>query len=530
MRPSLEPGYRPIDPTTRRRLLTAAACLIVVGLGAEVAASRIVDRSFVHDRLADGLGDEDVRVDLSDVSFSLFRRRIEARGVVISRPGRFTFSAPRVVVSGVPLFGGEGVPVVRSLALDGPLFFVHRTDAAEGSEDAGGDERRPGPPALRIRDLRITEATLLVEPSGAADDPDRVLVRDLRVEGREVAVDAEGRLSGIPGDLAWSTGELSRTPADGLTRLLVDSLRASAADSSFLVSGIDFAPTSTDAEFFRQLDERRDRIRATIASVRGRGVDLYGWMLGDVRARAVELDSADVDVLSNRRLPPGSGDPWLPTRLIRSFGGEIRLDTVHVSGRIAYNEIPARPARDAARMEFEQLDGRVTGISSAADAAPIVLEASMSLFEAPATIRIEIPYDSSTYRMQMSGTVGAIDLTRVNSLTVPLQGIEVQDGRLAALRFAATVDGRTAGGTVWAAYRDLDVQIVDRETGEGGLFDDIKSFVTNTFVLRGDNMPGDGEADEARPGAIEYFVRRDDSFFTRVWAPIRSGLMAVARG
>ena len=63
------------------------------------------------------------------------------------------------------------------------------------------------------------------------------------------------------------------------------------------------------------------------------------------------------------------------------------------------------------------------------------------------------------------------------------------------------MDGRTAGGTVWAAYRDLDVQMVDRKTGEGGVFDDIKSFVTNTFVLRGDNMPGDGEDDEARPGA-----------------------------
>lgn len=511
-------------------MVTAAVFLTVVGLGAEVTASRIVDRSYVRDRLADELGDESVRVELGDVSFSLFRRRIEARGVVISRPGRYTLSVRRVVASGIPVFGDRGVPVLGSLALDRPLLFVHPADGAERTGEAGDDERRAGSPALRIGHLRITEGTLLVEPSGATARLNRVLVRDLHVEGRDVAVDAEGRLSGAPGSLAWSTGELSRTSGDGLTRIKVDSLRASASDSSFLVSGIDLAPTSSDSEFFRQLTQRRDRIRATVTSVRGRGVDLYGWMRRDVRARTIEFDSADVDVLSNRRLPPGSGDPWLPTRLIRSLAGEVRLDTVRISGRIVYNEIPARQARDTARMEFEQLDGRITGVSSAEDAPPIVVDASMSLFEAPATIRIEIPYDSSTYRMEMSGRVGAIDLARVNSLTVPLQGIEVQDGHLAALRFDATVDGRTAGGTVWAAYRDLDVQIVDRETGEGGLFDDIKSFVTNTFVLRGDNMPGEGEADEARPGAIEYYVERDDSFFTRVWAPIRSGLMAVARG
>lgn len=507
------------------------AFLVVVGLGAEFGASRIVDRGFVRDWLADELGGDDVQVQLDAASFSLFRRRIEATGVLVSRPGRATFSVPRVVASGVPLLPGGQAPGIERLTLDRPMVFIHpRSSAGSDGDEEHREERRPGAPALRIGRLHVTDGTILAWRPRATRGPRHVLVRDLQVDGRDVAIDGEGRLTGSPADLSWHTGEVSRTRADGLTCFTVDSIRASAADSSFLVSGLSLAPTYPDAEFFRRLDRREDRIRATAARVQGHGFDVDAWIRRDMRIRALEFETVDIDVLSDQRVPSGSADPWLPTHLVRSFGGELRLDTIRVSGRITYNEIPVRKAAGAARIGFEDFDGRITGISSAFDAPPIVIDVSMALFEAPASIRIEIPYDSSAYRMEMSGRVGALDLTRINSLTVPLLGIEVQDGRLAAMRFDVAVDGRTAGGTVWAAYRDLDVQMVDRETGKGGLFDDIKSFVTNTFVLRGDNMPGDGEDDGARPGTVEYYVAPDDSFFTRVWAPIRSGLMDVARG
>lgn len=523
-------GCRCIDQTTKRRLLAGAALLVLVGLGAEVTASRIVDRGFVRDRLAGELGDDDVRVDVGKVSFSLFGRRMKATDVVVTRIGRATLFVPRVVASGVPVLPGGEAPGIGQLTFDRPMLYIHPQPGSGRDENDGrGEGRQPGTPVLRIGRLRVTGGTVLVWRPGATRGPGHVLVRELELDGRDVALDGQGRITGAPGSLTWSTGEFSRTRADGLTRLTVDSTRVSAADSSFLISGLHLAPTSSDADFFDRLEEREDRIRATATRVRGRGFDVDAWIRRDVRIRVIELDTVDVDVLSNKRLPAGSGEPWLPTGLIRAFGGSLDLDTIRVSGRIAYSEIPQRRAVEAAHIGFENFDGQITGLSNAPEAPPILIDASMTLFEAPASIRIEIPYDSSTYRMETSGRVGALDLTRINSITVPLQGIEVQNGRLAAMRFDVTVDGRTAGGTVWAAYRNLDVQMVDRETGEGGLFDDIKSFVTNTFVLRGSNMPRAGDQDGSRPGTVEYYVERDDSFFTRIWAPIRSGLMAVAR-
>jgi hypothetical protein len=439
-----------------------------------------------------------------------------------------TLAARRIVASGIPVLGGDGgVFEIGRLTLERPLLFLHPVSGDDGPER----EWSPADPVLRVDRFQIDGGTVLVWRPGATSGPRQALTRDVVIEGRAIAFDGAGRVTGAPADLSWRTGAFSRTRADGLTRVSFDSLRARRADSGFVLAGVRLAPTTSDAEYFRRLTSRADRIRAELPRVRARGADLDAWLRGDLVARTVELDSVDVDVLSDRRLPAGSDSspPPMPPDLVRSFGGEVRIDTIEFTGRIVYREIPERAAAEPARIGFERLDGRIRRLSSVSGAPPIVVEASMDVFEAPAEIRIEIPYDTSAYRMNMTGRVGAIDLTRLNALTVPLQGIEVQGGRLAGMRFDVTVDGRSAGGTVWAAYQDLDVQMVDRETGKGGLFDDIKSFVTNTFVLRGDNMPGDGDGEGARPGAVKYYVEPDDPFFTRVWAPIRSGLMAAAR-
>ncbi|MGD8494769.1 MAG: hypothetical protein PVF05_01160 [Gemmatimonadales bacterium] len=484
----------------------------------------------MRDRLAERLGGAGGRVHVGEVSFSLFRRRIEATDVVLDGIGGATLAARRIVASGVPLLGGDVLEIGR-LTVDGPILFLHPGPADDTRERENMRSGAPRNAIIRVARIRVDGGTVLAWRPDAKARSRRALVRDVVIEGRDIAFDDSGRVTNLPADLFWRTGAFSRIRADGLTQLSFDSMRASTADSIVEFAGVRLAPTSSDESYFQRLPTRADRLRVNLPHVRGRGVNFEAALHGGLVTRVVEFDSVDVDVLSDRRLPPApqASEPKMPTDLVHSFRGEVRIDTLRVGGRIAYGEVPESRTTRPGRIGFEHFDGRVLGISSASGASPMIIDASMQVFEAPAEIRIEIPLETSAYRMDMSGRVGGLDLTRLNALTVPLQGIEVQAGRLAAMRFAITVDGRSAGGTVWAAYRDLDIQLVDRETGEGGLFDDIKSFVTNTFVLRGDNMPGGGDGEGTRPGAVKYYVEPQDPFFTRVWAPIRSGLMAVAR-
>ncbi|HEM46903.1 MAG TPA: hypothetical protein ENO23_07650, partial [Alphaproteobacteria bacterium] len=514
------------DPTvSRRRLLVALSAIGLVVLGAELAARLVVDEEFVSERLAGRLGAGPARVSLDDVSFSLLARRIEASGIAIGRADVGTVYAERVVASGLPLLAlltGEATPEVGRLEVSRPFVFLHPAPVPEGgasgraevdARPADGAAYRAGgvgeaaEPALRIGELRIDAGTLLAWRPGAASGPGRVLVRDFAVEGRQIALGRDGRPTGPQDGLSWRTGAFTRVRADGLTRVAWDSMRASVRDSTFRIFGGRYEPTVPDTTFFRQLDDREDRIRVSSPRISARGFDFSLRPEGGFVARTIVLDSTDVDVFSNRRVPDTDATasrPWMPHTLVGSFDGRLRVDTVELTGRVAYGELPVREVVEPGRFVFEDFAGRITGISNQPEAPPMAVEATMDVFGAPSTIRLEIPLDVDRMLMRMDGRVGALDLRRLNTLTVPLQGVEIQDGRLAGIRFDITVDGPTAGGTVWVAYRDLDVQIVDSGTGDGGLFDDIKSFVANTFVLRGDNMPGDGDGEEAVPGTVEY--------------------------
>ena len=489
-----------LDLSRARWLLLAIASLGATAVAAEAIASRIVDADFVEERLSRQLGEGSAEVSVDEASFSLLRRRLAIRDVVVSAPAA-VLVVDRVVLTGIPLLGSRGGEPrrLRRLTVQAPLLFY-------------------SPPAPAFDDERAW-----------VRGPRSVLVRDIELTGSDVSIDRAGRIGGSTEAIAWRTGPVRRVRADGLAEFRLDSTSASSRDSSIVLYGGQYRPVGSDEEFFGRLDWREDRIRAELPRIELRGVDFGRLPPRGMVARAVHFDSVDVDVLTDRRVPARDEEPWLPHTLAQSFEGRLALDSVRIRGRIRYSDRPAEQVSRPGRIAFSDFDGRILGISNEPDASPMVIDATTRLFDAPAEIRLEIPLDADRFLMSMEGRVGRVALEELNGLTIPLEGVEFQGGRIEGIRFDVDVDGSSAGGTVWAAYQGLDVQLVDRNTGEGGLFDDIKSFLANNFVFRGDNMPDAEGGTGSEPGAVEHFVSPTDPFFSRVWEPIRSGLMAIAR-
>ena len=518
-----------LDLSWTQCLLLTIASLGAIFIAAEAIASRIVDADFVEERLSRQLGDGSAEVSVAEASFSLLRRRVAISDVVVKLPAA-VLAADRVVLTGIPLLpSGDGEPRdLRRLTVQAPLLFYSPPAPAFDDERVGVRDTSAAA-ALRIDELRIERATVLVWRDGAVRGPRSVLARDIELTGSDVSIDSAGRVGGPRGGIAWRTGPIRRVRADGLTEFRLDSTSASSRDSSIVLHGGRYRPVGSDEEFFGRLDWREDRIRAELPRIELRGVDFGRLPPRDMVVRAVHFDSVDVDVLTDRRVPARDGEPWLPHTLAQSFEGRLALDSVRIRGRIRYSDRPAEPVSRPGRIAFADFDGRIRGISNEPDASPMVIDATMRLFDAPVEVRLEVPLDADRFLMSMEGRVGRVDLEELNGLTVPLEGIEFQGGRIEGIRFDVDVDGSSAGGTVWAAYRGLDVQLVDRTTGEGGLFDDIKSFLANNFVFRGDNMPDAEGGTGSEPAAVEHFVSPTEPFFSRVWEPIRSGLMAIAR-
>jgi hypothetical protein len=78
-------------------------------------------------------------------------------------------------------------------------------------------------------------------------------------------------------------------------------------------------------------------------------------------------------------------------------------------------------------------------------------------------------------------------------------------------------------GSVQAVYNDLSVAVLNNNTGsEKGIFDRISSFIGNTFIIRGSNLPG--KSGKMKTGKINYKRKSDDYFLQYVWFALRSGV------
>ena len=105
--------------------------------------------------------------------------------------------------------------------------------------------------------------------------------------------------------------------------------------------------------------------------------------------------------------------------------------------------------------------------------------------------------------------------------------MRVTEGRVDSARVDIRYRADGASGVVMVGYEGLELRQEDRNTGEQSFGQRLTSFVANTFVIRGDNRPGDDGP--PREGRVEYVRPPDASFFKQFWHAIRDGLIDVAK-
>jgi hypothetical protein len=129
--------------------------------------------------------------------------------------------------------------------------------------------------------------------------------------------------------------------------------------------------------------------------------------------------------------------------------------------------------------------------------------------------------------MEVSGTWAGMPLNLLNEFIVHSDGARVTNGTAGEARFRFRVANGVSRGTLSPTWRDLKVQVVNRETGKANLGKKIISFVANTFVVRTNNAPGEKKYREDYP--IQYTLKRGDTFFGVLWQSVRSAIIPAMK-
>jgi hypothetical protein len=143
-------------------------------------------------------------------------------------------------------------------------------------------------------------------------------------------------------------------------------------------------------------------------------------------------------------------------------------------------------------------------------------------------VSMTLPLKGPAVSLRYSGTLGAMDLTRLDGFLDRAEHIRIKSGRVDEVAFEVGVVAGQAHGQVRASYRDLRMAVLDKATGtEKGLGNRFTSFLMNTFKLRHSNGPD--AAGAPKVGKVDYRRKRDDTFMQVVWFSLRSGVLDVIK-
>ncbi|MDP2038614.1 MAG: hypothetical protein Q8L04_14620 [Ignavibacteria bacterium] len=308
-------------------------------------------------------------------------------------------------------------------------------------------------------------------------------------------------------------------------------LHISVEDSELTAQLINYSPIINDEQIFRKSKFRQTRFRFDIPSLEIIGLDCLSLLKGELyKAKSIVASDMFTDILVNMDKPyeKGSANPQMPNELFSSLKEEIKIDSVKVTnGRIKYCERFAVGGTPGV-ISFTNVSASVSGITNSIikpDTAIIRAE-GVFMNSGIMKVQMEIPLTSKVFSFRYSGSLGSMDVTKLNAFVEPAEHQRIKSGHLQSAFFMINVNSGRANGSLKVVYRDLTIALLDKATGsEKGIFNRILSFFGKVFVIRSSNIPD--EDGSMKIGEIKYTRNPEDYFLQFAWFALRNGVADV---
>lgn len=308
--------------------------------------------------------------------------------------------------------------------------------------------------------------------------------------------------------------------------------RLSRLDSSVTVGSIQYRPSVSDSVFMDQQTYRANRVRSSVEEISVRGMNV-GRLLSDtaVVAATIRIDGLDLDVYRDNHLPedPDDPPPPMPQDLVRGFDHPLDVETIQVrQGRIRYSKRPEEVPSPGTIL-FDSLWASAYHVTNdpkeMSPTSPSIVDARTDVAGVGRlTASFRIPLMSPHLSLSYRGRLGSMNATAFNETFVNLSGVRVESGMVDSLWFEATVNRGKATGIVHSTYRNLEIETLDRTTGNRGLKSRLKTLVVNGLGVRSTNVPTE---EPFRTGDIEHERNPDNSFFKFLWHALRDGIYSL---
>jgi len=305
---------------------------------------------------------------------------------------------------------------------------------------------------------------------------------------------------------------------------------ASAPGSEILAEGAEFLSLIGDEARFAANPHRMTRYRVTVPECRISGVEAGALLQGGAcRARLVEISRPVLDALADRdkAVGPLVSVPLMVNEALAAIGRPLHVESLRITdGRVAYGErvVAGEPP---GRLTFTAVALSAEGIANdGGPSAAIHLKAQGRLMDAGLLqVAMTIPLATPGFSLHFSGTLGPMDLTRLDAFLDIAERTRIASGKVAKVAFEVSMNKGQARGRVRAVYQDLRIVVLDKRTGtEKGLRNRLATWFANGFKIRKSNPDAKGAS---KDGKVDYRRKPEDTFFQVAWFSLRSGVLDV---
>jgi hypothetical protein len=308
-------------------------------------------------------------------------------------------------------------------------------------------------------------------------------------------------------------------------------LRASVPGSELIAEETELRTLVGDEELFAANDFRTTRFHVFVPECRVLGL-AYGELLQgkSYRARSVHFSRPSFDALVNRDKPvePFVKRPLMVHEALAAIRQPLQVDSLSITnGYVRYCERVVAGA-DPGVLTFAAVNMSVEGIANRGEATTaILLRAQGDLMDAGTLkVLISIPITPPDFSLHYSGSLSAMDLTRLGAFLDIAERTRIKSGSAQEVAFEIDVTGGQAHGRVRAIYENLEIAFLDEQTGtEKGFDNRVASFLANLLKIRNSNAPD--ASGSMKEGEVNYTRRSENEFLQFLWFALRSGVLDV---
>ncbi|MEM9896693.1 MAG: hypothetical protein AAF789_10020, partial [Bacteroidota bacterium] len=274
--------------------------------------------------------------------------------------------------------------------------------------------------------------------------------------------------------------------------ILVDAYKANFPRGNLSLSGVTLDPTYEAEEYSLILNKQADWFSVTADRVDFSGFDIEK-VVDDKQLLLQKLDINNVNavIFRDKQLPfPSDQVGKLPQEMIASIPFDLRVDTVRLTGDIAYRELP-KDYDQVGEITFNALDAQLLNFTnmSKEQEGIMVLEASGLLMNAgKMSAKAVFLLNDPLRKFSFGGSIKNFSLDSLNKMLVPVANVNIKSGFSENLSFQLSANDTLARGEMTFKYDDLKIQILNAKNRDTqGLGRGIKTFFANTFVVKNKN-------------------------------------------